>query len=157
MSEQNTVEVSLAEGIDPSWQEWCRGTLLLVLEQMQISDCEISLLLCHDTQMKDLNSSYRGLDKTTDVLSFCQLEDGSDPVPSAHGIPVLLGDLVISLERAELQAAEWSVSVKTEVLRLLIHGTLHLLGYDHEIDPEEAEKMRILEERLLTELEEQVC
>lgn len=97
---------------------------------------EVSLLLCNDSLIRELNGRYRGIDSATDVLSFPQ------------GDPRLLGDVVISVETAERQASEYGVTVQEEVERLLAHGVLHLLGYDHESESE-AEVMRAKEEALL--------
>ena len=88
--------------------------------------------------MKRLNSRYRAKPKTTDVLSFPQ--DNT----------LLLGDIVISLPRAIVQAKEYEVTVAEEVTRLLIHGTLHLLGYDHEnVSARKARAMVQEEDRLM--------
>jgi len=96
---------------------------------------EVSLLLCNDSLIRELNGRYRGIDSATDVLSFPQ------------DAPRLLGDVVISVETAERQASEYGVTVQEEVERLLAHGVLHLLGYDHESETE-AEVMQAKEEAL---------
>ena len=99
--------------------------------------------------MRTLNSAYRGKDATTDVLSF-SLREGKFP----HIQPEMLGDVVISLPAAERQARAAGHSTGRELERLLVHGLLHLLGYDHEQSPQEARRMerkeRQLRERLLT-------
>jgi probable rRNA maturation factor len=112
---------------------------------------EISLVFSDDDEVRDLNREYRGLDEPTDVLSFAQ-EEG-DPAPSliARGLPRLLGDVVISVERAEAQAAEYGHSFRREVAYLAVHGLLHLLGYDHETVAER-ELMRQKEEAALIDL-----
>jgi probable rRNA maturation factor len=79
-----------------------------------------------DTEMRRMNRKHRGKDKTTDVLSF-PLDD-TTPLLQTR----LLGDLVISVPTAQKQAKEYGVPLREELLRLLIHGFLHLLGYDHE-------------------------
>ena len=94
--------------------------------------------------MQELNSSYRNKDKPTDVLSFA-LQDAKGPRCSGSA----LGDLVISVDTMVRQAREYEVTPRAELLRLLIHGTLHLLGYDHEgVTKSEAAKMRRLEKKL---------
>lgn len=117
-----------------------------LLEQFGMDEGELSVVLCDDAFIHPLNLQYRGKDKPTDVLSFSQREgeeaDEDDPV---------LGDVVISLETAATQAAERGHGLDHEARVLLVHGVLHLLGYDHEQD-DEAEEMEALERDLLAEL-----
>lgn len=105
---------------------------------------EVSVTFVDDSVIQGLNRDYRGIDAPTDVLSFPQ-----DDWP---GLPRILGDIVVSLERAREQAVEYGHSVEREVLYLTIHGFLHLLGYDHK-GPEEQAVMREKEEKVLGELE----
>jgi probable rRNA maturation factor len=110
---------------------------------------QISVSLIGDKEMKVLNSAYRGKDKPTDVLSFAALEGLSLKELSQSGVEYTLGDLVISLDTAVVQAKRYRWSESEEILRLLIHGILHLLGYDHEgVSPLEAQLMRRVEKRL---------
>lgn len=91
---------------------------------------ELSIALVDDEEMAHLNKQYRGIDGPTDVLSFgCD-----DPCPTPGDEPVTLGDVVIAPAVAERQAAELGHSVEHELDVLLVHGVLHLLGYDHETD-----------------------
>lgn len=106
---------------------------------------EVSVLFVNDRAMRALNLRYRAKDKTTDVLSFPQT-DKEAVVPSGH---LVLGDIVISAPQAVRQAAAFSVGFYQELARLLIHGLLHLFGYDHELNPYQARKMRAMEEKLL--------
>ena len=107
-------------------------------------ECELSLLITSDSEIQKLNKEYRDKDKATDVLSFSMIEGLESPIPQ----PVL-GDIVISLETAERQAQEHDVNLYQELLRLLIHGLLHLCGYDHEdVSEEEAKRMRDKEDEL---------
>lgn len=108
------------------------------------SDAEVSVRFVDDPTIKDLNKDHRGLARPTDVLSFGQLE-GMD-MPRVPGEPVLLGDVVISLERALDQATEYGHSLQREVGFLTAHGTLHLLGYDHGTPEEERVMMELTEE-----------
>ncbi len=94
----------------------------------------ISIKFCDDEEMHALNKTYRGVDDTTDVLSFNL--DYEDPLSSNY----YLGDIVISLPRAEKQAKEHMQSIEDEITFLLIHGMLHLLGHDH-AEEEEKEVM----------------
>lgn len=108
-----------------------------VLEEMGCGEKEISVLLVDDAKMRDLNHRYRNLDAPTDVLSFPQ--GGGEP---GEFISHLLGDVVISVETAQRQAAEHGFSLNEELGLLVIHGLLHLLGFDHERSEKEAERMK---------------
>jgi len=108
-------------------------------------DAALSLTLVGDDAIRKLNREHRGKDKATDVLSF-PLYDASAPAPI--GLPErLLGDVVISVETARRQAAEYGAPLENEIHRLLIHGLLHVLGHDHEKRAEraamEAEERRL--------------
>ncbi len=92
--------------------------------------------------MKLLNTRYRKISKDTDVLSFPLIDR------DAHHGPVMLGDIVISVPRALKQAAEFGISFYDELLRLLVHGLLHLIGYDHEINAYQKKKMEKKEREL---------
>ena len=111
---------------------------------MPDSVVELSVLFTDDTEIFQLNAEYRHKESPTDVLSFSQLEGAS-----LGGELSSLGDLVISLDTAERQAVEYGVTLHAEILRLLIHGILHLFGYDHEnVPPEEVRAMQELEDKL---------
>ncbi len=113
-------------------------------------DGEVSLLLVDDPTIRKLNREYRGLDRPTDVLSFA-LNEGDSPDPS----PEMWGDIVISVECALRQAETYGHSFEMEMARLLIHGALHLLGYDHEISESEDKRMRMREAGILQVLQEE--
>jgi probable rRNA maturation factor len=112
---------------------------------------QVGLLIVGDGAIHELNMEHRGVDKATDVLSFPLIEPG-EAITQADVDPetgeVVLGDIVISLPAAERQAAEYGNSLAREACFLAVHGTLHLLGYDHETDAERGE-MRKLEEAVL--------
>jgi probable rRNA maturation factor len=121
---------------------------LEVLELVGQSQAELSVALINNREMRKLNAKYRQKDYPTDVLSF----------PAANGLPMkvrLLGDVIISVEKAEEQAKERGRSVKEETVTLLIHGVLHLLGYDHERSAKDARIMGGLEKKLYLTLCEQ--
>jgi len=107
---------------------------------------ELSVLLAGDALVHELNRDYRGTDAPTDVLSFAQ-EEG-EAFAAADGAPRHLGDVVISLDTARRQAADAGVAFAAEVSHLLVHGVLHLLGYDHERPDDEA-LMRAREDAIL--------
>lgn len=116
---------------------------------------EVSLSLIGDADMRELNRDYRGFDKPTDVLSFSQLEEGESTVEQSNAIegePILLGDIVISVETAKRQADDKGHDLEAELDLLVVHGMLHLLGYDDETD-EGAEQMRERENNILRQLE----
>ncbi len=108
--------------------------------------CEISLLLCDNDFIKDLNARYRQKDSATDVLSFPQFDSREEIM--AENEELLLGDIIISMERAREQAEEFGHSIERECFYLLVHGLLHLLGYNHKSSEEERE-MRFKEEAIL--------
>ena len=118
-----------------------------VLKKINRSKCSATITLIRDGEMQRLNFDYRGIDKPTDVLSFAYQEDLSDNDPNHN--PAELGDCVISVETAVRYAQEQNISFATELNWLVIHGILHLAGYDHETDNGE---MRRLEKRLRKEL-----
>lgn len=107
---------------------------------------EISLTLVGDGFMRELNRAWRGVDEPTDVLAF-PLEEGKD-LRLPPGMPRLLGDVVVSLDTARRQAVRASLPVEEEVARLVTHGVLHLLGYDHSTR-REREEMRAKEKEVL--------
>lgn len=107
---------------------------------------DLVVLLTDDTEMTRLNTTYRNRHRTTDVLAFSQLES---PAGGLH--PEVLGDVVISIPTAKRQARQRKTSTLDEVTELLIHGVLHLLGYDHErTGRTTAAKMRKKQRELLT-------
>jgi probable rRNA maturation factor len=106
-----------------------------------------SLLLADDSTLHDLNRDYRDVDRPTDVLSFAQLE-GPGADFAARGGTLQLGDIAISVERARQQAETYGHSFDRELAYLFVHGLLHLLGYDHEVDAEQAVMRRVEEDAL---------
>ncbi|KAL4419005.1 hypothetical protein ABPG77_000870 [Micractinium sp. CCAP 211/92] len=113
---------------------------------------ELSLVLCDDAHIRELNAEWRGIDAPTDVLSFEMEEDEGleDGEGGLAELPVnVLGDVVISLDTAARQAEERGYGRLDEARVLLVHGVLHLLGYDHEEDEEEAAEMAAAEQHLL--------
>ena len=114
-------------------------------------DTEICITFVNDVTMRNLNETYRGIRKTTDVLSFSQ--EGESFTSSSSAIAtqnktLLLGDIIISIETAKRNANRYKNSLKKEIQKLTIHGILHLLGYDHK-KKKDAEKMREKENKLL--------
>jgi probable rRNA maturation factor len=121
-----------------------KAQLTKLLEKLGLPEAELSVLFVGDRAMRTLNRQYRGKDKTTDVLSF-SLREGR-----FRGVqPNMLGDIVISLPMALHQAADAGFTLQQELERLLVHGLLHLVGYDHENDATAARTMRMKERNLL--------
>ncbi len=112
---------------------------------------EIGIRITDDAELQELNRAYRGIDAPTDVLSFGEYEDDEFTAPEAAGEARYLGDLAISFDRVMAQAIEYGHSVRRELCYLVAHGTLHLLGYDHETEEERA-AMREREEGALNDL-----
>ena len=113
-----------------------------VLEAIGRPEATLDLTFIRDPAMRELNRVYRGIDSSTDVLSFSYQEGD---VTASH-----LGDVVIAVETAEKYARELSIDFHRELEHLVIHGTLHLAGYDHETDNGEMNRLeKILRRRLL--------
>ena len=113
-----------------------------------LKSAEISLMFTDDRGIRELNRNYRNKDAATDVLSFPQWEDEIPP----PGGPVLLGDIIISQEKAGEQAALYGHSLRRETVFLFVHGLLHLLGYDHERGEEAEKEMFALQEQIMTKI-----
>lgn len=114
-----------------------------LLETLEEKDAELVVSLIGDREIRRLNRDYRGADRATDVLAFA-MREGS----RASGDEQILGDVVISLPAAAAQARQDGVATAAAVRRLLIHGLLHLIGYDHERSAAEARRMRRKEQSL---------
>ena len=156
---QKTVPGHLQE---QAWLQRRAQRLIRDLSECQVpgaaalKKAELSILLTDDPHIQMLNRDWRGKNKATDVLSFPQVESSdlkflSKAAKAApRSVPDWwLGDVVISVQRAQAQATEHGISLKDELETLLAHGLLHLLGYDHEKSAAEATKMRRLETKLL--------
>ena len=126
-----------------------RKAILATLDYEKVEeDCEVSITFCDDEKIRELNRKFRNIDRATDVLSFPLFdEDGLDGfVPEME---CMLGDIVISLERAQEQAEEFGHSFERETAFLCVHSMLHLLGYDHERSEEEDAEMRAKQREIM--------
>ena len=115
---------------------------------------EISVRLVDDGEMRTLNRSYRGHDSATNVLSFALAADDAmrgELVPVAEGAPELLGDIVVAYETCAGEAVEQTKSLADHLRHMVVHGVLHLLGYDHQTDSD-ATQMEGLEREILSRL-----
>ncbi|MGN7164339.1 rRNA maturation RNase YbeY [Paenibacillus cellulositrophicus] len=115
-----------------------------------VEDGEVALTFVDDKQIHELNLEYRGIDRSTDVLSFAMNESLDEELDivyeleedeELHDMPEVLGDIIISLDRAKAQSEEYGHSMEREIGFLFVHGFLHLLGYDHQDAESEAEMM----------------
>ncbi len=129
-----------------------RRSCVAVLRMEKFSgSAEISVRFVDNEMIRELNKTYRDLDKETDVLSFPLGENGVYDVNPETGAYVL-GDIVISVQKAMEQADEYGHSLEREIAFLAVHSMLHLLGYDHVNGGLEAVRMREKEEEVLTQL-----
>lgn len=111
-----------------------------MLSYLKLTGVELSVALVGDPVMRDLNRDYRGKNRPTDVLAFAMSE--GEPLATGKGEPEILGDVVISIDTAEKQAARAGRTLLDELTMLLAHGLLHLLGYDHLNKAQEREMKR---------------
>ncbi|MBQ6624339.1 MAG: rRNA maturation RNase YbeY [Clostridia bacterium] len=145
-NDQKTVKIPT--GIHMLVRRCC--VAVLTYEQLKGS-CEVSVRFVDNEEIQQLNKQYRNIDAPTDVLSFPLGIDGVYDINKDTGAQ-MLGDIVISMERAIEQAEEYGHTLKREVGFLTVHSMLHLLGYDHEGSSIEAVRMREKEEKVLTEI-----
>jgi rRNA maturation RNase YbeY len=144
---EHVILVSIAQPFITSVSdERLAAIALRVLEAEGASAAELSVTVTDDETVRGLNREYAGEDAVTDVLSFSQREGEEFVGPPGSVSP--LGEVIIAYPQAVLQATERARSTDEEVARLLIHGILHLLGYDH-AEAEEEQRMRAREEELL--------
>ena len=110
---------------------------------------EVSLVLSDDASVKDLNRDWRGKDSPTNVLSFPAFDETPDDLPA--GAPLLLGDVILAFETCVAEAERDGIALDDHLGHLVVHGVLHLLGYDHQTD-EEAQDMESLEISILSQM-----
>lgn len=120
-------------------------------DELKHNDFELTVTITDNEQIHQLNREYRGVDSATDVLSFPLWDRSEEPFINPENNCIMLGDIIISLERAREQAEEYGHSIKRECSYLCVHGVMHLLGYDH-IEEADKKVMRAREEEILTQL-----
>lgn len=135
------VEIVDETGVPAALVSLAETAATAVLTALSRDDAELCVVLCDDSRMRELNHEWRGKDAATDVLSFSQVE--GEPMPGA-----MLGDVVVSMDTLRRQAADGGWSEGEELVRLLLHGMLHLVGHDHEVE-EDAVAMRAEEGRIV--------
>ena len=152
-----TIDISVR--IDcPAWAEAlpdaearCGRLAATALETVELPDgpVELSIVLADDATVRGLNRDWRGKDAPTNVLSFASLDD--EDAPLAPGAPLLLGDVILAWETVAAEARDQDKPLADHFSHLVVHGVLHLLGFDHD-DDREAEEMETLETTLLASL-----
>lgn len=134
--------------LDEAWLKRLDEILPLYEEQQGLPhDLVIGLTFTGDEEIRTINNEYRGIDRATDVLSF-PLYERDDEIELLEGELAPFGDIVLSVPHAQAQAAEYGHSVEREVCYLIVHGLMHLAGYDH-IEADDKAEMRAEEEKLL--------
>lgn len=108
------------------------------------------LIFCDRETIREINNNFRGIDSVTDVISFAEQEM---PMPGPEEDGEVLGEVYICLDRVREQAPEYGNDVRREILRVMVHGVLHLMGYDHERGGEETRLMEKMEEEILARLD----
>ncbi|WP_277814269.1 rRNA maturation RNase YbeY [Bacillus sp. LL01] len=124
---------------DEQWKD-IKDLLIFAADKESIqSGAELSVTFVDDEKIQEINREYREKDRPTDVISFPMEEMGEGEIEIHYDeeAPRMLGDIIISIQRAEVQAEEYGHSVKRELGFLALHGLLHLLGYDHENETDE--------------------
>lgn len=156
MTHEIIIESELEEDVS-AYEALLRKVIPAALEAEGVAvPCEVDVLFTDDTGIHEINLEQRGVDRPTDVLSFPMFEwapgeppaaDTAETDPDTGLLP--LGDMVLSVERAGAQAAEYGHSTERELAYLTVHSVLHLLGYDHMDDGPQRERMRAREEEIL--------
>lgn len=144
--------------------EKLENVINFALKEEEVSvDCEISMLFVDNEEIREINNETRGIDRATDVLSFPMLDyqdkkvfkemykDNNFDITFMDGEELVLGDIVLSLERALEQSREYNHSFERESFYLVVHSVLHLLGYDH-MEEDDKKIMRKREEDILGKL-----
>jgi probable rRNA maturation factor len=147
------IDVLVDEGVAvPFGADWLRGIVRQVLaSENTVSNAELSLVITGQDRIRQLNRDYRGKDEPTDVLAFAATGEGGAELPPFVSPPDgvrHLGEVVVSYPQAVIQAAEQQQPVEREVAILVIHGVLHLLGYEHDV-PERERRMKGREAEIL--------
>lgn len=117
-----------------------RSLIKALLSEHDAAGADLTLTFAADEYVHGLNRNYRGIDKPTDVLSFAMRDGGNR---RDEGEELVLGDVVISVDRAAVQSRRFKRTVDREILKLVAHGVLHLLGYDHPNENRRTEMRRV--------------
>ncbi len=121
------------------------------LKELNNKDIEISVVYSDDNSVQELNKNYRGKDKPTNVLSFATIDGIDDIQELFEEEPIMLGDVILAFETTKKESTEQNKKFEDHATHLLVHGVLHLMGFDH-IEDIEADYMEALETKILAEL-----
>ena len=132
---------------------WLKRVIVEALGMEKVADAEVSLIITSDERIHEINRAYRQVDAPTDVIAFALTEETGGEFVSPPDDILHLGEVVISYPTAVRQASEHYHSVQQELVILIVHGILHLLGYDHML-PGQAKKMQAREKDILEHLKE---
>ena len=135
------VKKRIEKAAKSAWKRGNTGELFL-----PVKNAEVSVLLTDDHAVHSLNKQYRNIDRPTNVLSFAALDDENEPIVD----PLLLGDIVVAFQTTLRESEEQNKAFSDHLFHLIVHGMLHLIGYDHMQDSE-AEEMERLEMEILAE------
>lgn len=144
MATADRLDVQVDGGSRPDLAEFVERGVHAALRDQGVAEAEVSVALLDDIRMQALNREYLGHDYPADVISFPLWEEGQS----------ILGDIYIGVEQAARQGGEAGVTLEEELMRLAVHGTLHVLGLDHPEDPEEraGSEMYRVQERIVASL-----
>lgn len=157
LKKMNRVLVSMYEGVEaPVWFESIEPFMQMIMKKLHYRREEVSVMFCNDAYIQELNKKYRQIDSATDVLSF----ENNDVYRDEEGKWKCSGDIVISLDTLPVNAEYFDENSNSELKRLLVHGLLHLNGYDHGEEHIEAGvapkcKMLVKQEKLLIKLKDE--
>lgn len=151
-----SIEIEFIQEYEPELSEDLLDLMRRVLEEAARTEeveGELTVTFVGNERIHELNRDYRGIDRPTDVLSFAMNEEGEDEMEifldeEMDDMPNMLGDIIISIPKAQEQAEEYGHSFEREMGFLAVHGFLHLNGYDHETEAEEREMFGRQEEIL---------
>lgn len=149
----NKINVNIENNIANKYKietDYFTSTSLKVLKLLELDNKEISLIICDDKFIHNINKQYREKDTPTDVISFAYREE-EFPLNEIDGYE-MLGDIFLSLERANEQHFEFATTFREEIIRLLIHSILHLIGYDHVDSEDDAQIMREKEDEIMEKI-----
>lgn len=143
LEQRNVIFVSVHEESDsPEWLDKVHPFMSKVLDKLEYKGWELSVMFCGDSFIRQLNKQYREIDSPTDVLSF---EQGDSYTDEDGRTWFSAGDIVVSLDTLRRNAQDFNVTVDEELKRLLLHGILHLAGYDHSDNSPEQEMLKFQE------------
>ena len=155
---KNRVLVSIQEEVqEPAWFNNIEPFMQKIMKMLHFRREEVSVMFCNDAYIQELNKNYRQIDSATDVLSF----ENNDVYKDEEGKWKCVGDIVISLDTLPVNAKYFEIDENSELKRLLVHGILHLNGYDHgeeHIEKSEAPKCKMLvkQEKLLEKIKDEI-